>query len=313
VRYAVDVPVSVAMPLEVRARLRHRSRNLIVQQAVCRDANEPAGKAFLTQAGVQRDMRVDPCAPQPVTEIAKTSVWVGAGWEAKTTSGARAEGHAPEAAWERTYEHGMGLIGVISERLDEPRQVLEHALAQLPDSAEHARARAMVMTQLGSVLGRQGRTDESIAVLEQARALLPAPGPPAIDTIAADALARVWRWEEAERYAAAATKQAPRNTAAWVMLARARGSKHDDAGALEAARAGLVWSPRDPDLLRSQATALAGLAGGENELAKRALAAFDRFRAPDEAAALRIACANKSERCTREREMGHVHVMKSAR
>jgi hypothetical protein len=96
------------------------------------------------------------------------------------------------------------------------------------------------------------------------------------------------------------------------MLARARGSKHDDAGALEAARAGLVWSPRDPDLLRSQATALAGLQGGEGPLAKLALAAFDRFRAPDEAAALRISCANKSPRCTREREMGHVHVMKPA-
>src|SRR5207253_145331 len=146
--------------------------------------------------------------------------------------------------------------------------------------------------QLGSVLGRQGRTDEALAQLEGARKLLtaaaaaaaasaapgtpaatPAPTPPAIDAIAADALARVWRWDEAARYAEAVTKKAPRNAAAWVMLARARGSKHDDAGALEAARAGLVWSPRDPDLLRSQATALAGLMGGESGLAKEAPAA----------------------------------------
>jgi hypothetical protein len=113
--------------------------------------------------------------------------------------------------------------------------------------------------------------------------------------------------------AKAATEKAPRNTAAWVMLARARGSKHDDAGALDAARQGLVWSPRDPDLLRSQATALAGLGGGEHALARAALAAFDRFRAPDEAAALRIACARSSARCQRERELGHVHDMQPAR
>lgn len=316
IRYAMDVPAGVALPLEVRARLRHRSRNLIVQEAVCKAARKPEGKAFLQQARDQRDMRVDPCAPQPVTEIARTSVWMGAGWEvaaARAGAGARASGYAPDAAWERGYEHGMGLLGVVSERLDEPRQVLAHTLAQLPETTETARARATVMTQLGAVLGRQGRTDEAIAVLAQAKALLPAPHPPAIDAIAADALARVWRWEEAARSAEEVTKKAPQNTAAWVMLARARGSLHDDAGALAAARAGLVWSPRDPDLLRSQATALAGLGGGESTLAKQALAAFDRFRSPDEAAALRIACANRSERCQRERELGHVHVMTPAR
>jgi tetratricopeptide (TPR) repeat protein len=316
IRYVMEVPAGAAMPLEIRARLRHRTRNMIVQQAVCRESKKPDGKAFLKQARDQRDMRVNPCAPQPITEIATTVVWMGAGWEAAATKAgatARKDGYAPEAAWERNYEHGMGLIGVITERLDEPRQVLEHALSTIPETPDTVRPRAMVMVQLGSVLGRQGRTDEAIAMLEKARALLPAPQPPAIDAIAADALARVWRWEEAERYAEEATKEAPKNTAAWVMLARARGSMHDDAGALEAARQGLVWSPRDPDLLRSQATALAGLAGGENALAKQALAAFDRFRAPDEAAALRIACANKSERCTRERELGHVHVMTPAR
>jgi tetratricopeptide (TPR) repeat protein len=325
VRYAMDVPAGVVMPLEVRARLRHRSRGMIVQQAVCAESKTAAGRAFLLQARDQRDMRVNPCAAQPVTEVASTRVWMGEGWEAAMErgggrggggsggSGVRVKSFAPEAAWERMYEHGMGLIGVITERLDEPRQVLEHALTQIPETAEMARPRAMVLVQLGSVLGRQGRTDEAIAVLEKARGLLPAPQPPAIDAIAADALARVWRWEEAERYAEEVTKKAPQNTAAWVMLARARGSMHDDAGALAAAREGLVWSPRDPDLLRSQATALAGLAGGEDGLAKQALAAFDRFRAPDEAAALRIACANRSERCTREREMGHVHVMVQAR
>lgn len=316
VRYALDVPRGAPLPLEVRARLRHRSRNLIVQAAVCADAGQPQGKAFLRQARGLRDMHVDPCAPQPVTEIARTTAWLGTGWQAaaaKAGAAARAASAAPEAAWERTYEHGMGLVGVISERLDEPRQVLEHALGQLAETPETARARAMLLVQLGSVLGKQGRTDEALAALERARALLPPPGPPVIDTLAADALARVWRWKEAEVHAARATEKAPRNTGAWVMLARVRGSLHDDAGALAAAREGLRWSPRDPDLLRSQATAVAGLVGASDPLARAALAAFDRFRAPDQAAALRIACANASARCAREREMGHVHVMTRAR
>jgi hypothetical protein len=90
------------------------------------------------------------------------------------------------------------------------------------------------------------------------------------------------------------------------VLARALGSTGDDAAALEAATRGLELAPRDPDLLRSQATALAGLHRGE---ATAALAAYDRFRAPDAAAELRIHCAVGSARCAREREQGHTHVL----
>ena len=311
VRYALDVPARAALPLEVRARLRHRSRNLIVQGVICREGKTPAGGAFLRQAKEIRDMKVDPCAPQPVTEVARTTAWLGAGADEaarRAGEGARAaNGAAPSAPWERSYEHGMGLLGVISERLDEPRQVLEHALAQIPEHAETARSRAMVLAQLAAVAGKQGRTDDALALIDRARALLPPPHPPVLDAIAADATARVWRWADAAKHARAAAEKAPRNTAAWVMLARSLGSLNDDAGALEAAKAGLVWSPRDPDLLRSQATALAGLVGADSALANAALAAFDRFRAPDEAAALRIACANGSARCARERELGHTH------
>ncbi len=316
-RYTLEVPARVALPLEVRARLRHRSRNLIVQQAICREGKTPAGSAFLQQAKEIRDMRVDPCAPQPITEVSSTTVWMGTGADVATARAgvaARARnGEAPAAAWERGYEHGMGLLGVITERLDEPRQVLEHALSLLPETQENARPRAMVLTQLAAVSGRQGRTDEALALIEQARSSIPPPHPPVLDFVAADATARVWRWDEAARHARAATEKAPKNTATWVALARALGSLHDNEAALEAARQGLVWSPRDPDLLRSQATAIAALIGDETDLARAALSAFDRFRAPDETAALRITCANNSPRCLRERELGHTHPLTPAR
>ena len=107
-----------------------------------------------------------------------------------------------------------------------------------------------------------------------------------------------------------AAKHAPGNAAAWVVLARCLGSVSDDAGALAAAATGLELDPRNSDLLRSQATALAGLHRPE---ADAALAAYDKFRSPDISAELRISCAADSPRCAREREQGHTHLLHPVR
>ncbi|MBL8624196.1 MAG: hypothetical protein JNK64_23020 [Myxococcales bacterium] len=299
VRYAMDVPATAALPLQVTARLRHRTRSLENQRATCEAAKVGEGAAFLRQALALRDMVVDPCKPQPITEIASIAVWLGDGAAARQAPSAR-------PAWERSYEHGMALTQVVTERLEEARSVLEHALTQIPAGDAGKRPRAMILVQLASVAGKQGRADAALALVAEARALLPTPGPPALDAYAADALARVWRWKEAEPFARAVTERAPANTAAWVMLARVRGSLGDDRGALAAAVKGLELAPRDADLLRTQATALAQLMPG-TDLAAKALAAYDRFRAPDDAAQLRMACAAASKVCAREREMGHTH------
>jgi hypothetical protein len=85
IRYAMVVPTKVALPLEVRARLRHRTRGLEHQRVTCEAARRPDGAAFLRQALALRDMVVDPCAPQPITEIAATTVWLGDGAAARAT------------------------------------------------------------------------------------------------------------------------------------------------------------------------------------------------------------------------------------
>jgi predicted Zn-dependent protease len=260
---------------------------------VCEAARSEAGRAFIAGARGARDVVLDPCKPQPITLVAEARVELG--------RGARP---AARPAWERMYEHGMALTATVSERLDEARTVLDAALAAAP--AGDRRARAMILVQLAQVADRQGRADDALALIAEARPLLPSPGPAVLDAVAADALSRVWRWQEAIAPARACAERAPGNAGAWIALARALGSTGDDAGALDAAARGLELAPRDPDLLRSQAAALAALHRAE---AGAALSAYDRFRSPDAAAELRIQCAADSPRCAREREQGHRHVL----
>jgi Flp pilus assembly protein TadD len=296
IRYAFDVPADVAVPLTVTARLRHRSRTLAMQDVVCAEAKTKAGRAFVSGAKGARDVVLDPCKAQPITLIAEAAIELG--------DGAQVSGSRP--AWERIYEHGMALVSTISERLEEARTVLERALALAPAG----KPKAMILVQLAQVASKQGRVDDALALVAQARAVLPAPGPPVLDAIAAEALMRVWRWEDSVVPARALVAKAPQNTNAWVMLARCLGSVGDDAAALAAAATGLELAPRDPDLLRSQATALAAL---HRPSADAALAAYDRFRSPDNSAELRISCASDSPRCAREREQGHTHELHPVR
>jgi len=296
IRYQFDVPAKVALPLTVTARLRHRSRTLQMQAEVCKQAKTPEGRAFIAGAKGARYVELDPCRPQPITLIAETSVQLGSGAKISST----------RPAWERMYEHGMALVGTISERLEEAKLVLERALAVAPDG----KPKAMVLVQLGWVASKQGRVEDALALVDQARKLLAPAQPAVLDAIATDALMRVWRWDEAVAPARAAAKHAPGNAGAWVALARCLGSIGADAEALAAATTGLELDPRNSDLLRSQATALAALHRPE---ADAALAAYDKFRSPDISAELRISCAADSPRCAREREQGHTHLLHPVR
>jgi predicted Zn-dependent protease len=187
----------------------------------------------------------------------------------------------------------MALATNIVTRLADARTVLEAALEKAPA----ATARAMVLAQLGWVASKQGRVNDAFALVAQARAVL-GKNPPVLDAIIADALVRRNRWPEALAAAKACTQSVPKNTAAWSIYARVLVAIGDYVDALAAARRGLALSPRDPDLLLSQATALAGL---DDPQAPIAQAAYVRFRTPDDAATLRIRCATQSERCWRER------------
>jgi len=285
VRYTFTVPARVAEPVTVTARLRHRSRTLAMQEATCKASRTAEGAEFLSGAKGARDVTLDPCAPQPITLIAQTRIELG--------RGARTNTDRP--AWQRMYEHGMALVQMVVTRVEDARPVLDAALAAAPDD----RARAMVNAQLGWLAAKQGRIADAIANIARARELLPAtPAPAVFDAVLADAYVRANRWTDALAPARACTERAPKNANAWSLYARVLVAVGDHEAALAAATSGLDLAPRDPDLLRSQATALAAL---KDPQARAAHTAYTRFRAPDEAATLRIRCAQGSARCWRDR------------
>jgi predicted Zn-dependent protease len=157
----------------------------------------------------------------------------------------------------------------------------------------------MVNVQLGWVAAKQGRVDDAVAHVAAARAQLPVtPAPAVFDAVLADAYVRQNRWTDAVAPAKACTERAPRNAAAWARYASVLVAVGDFRGATEAAASGLALAPRDPGLLQSQATALAAL---KDPQARAAQQAYARFRAPDEAAVLRIRCAQNNARCWRDR------------
>lgn len=299
VEYAFEVPSPLpALPLEVTARLRHRTRNLPLQRVACEASASARGRAF--RAWTARS-DLDGCVEQPITEIAESTVWLGEGWES------RPAGHALPA-WRRLYEHGLGWLGALQESVDEARPSLLGALDGVEQEGTD-REQAMVLSALAMLAAREGRVDEAAAWL--ARAEQHAPNHPAIAYLRGLAHANVWRWPEAARWYDEAVLVAGYDDRFFVDLALARGSAADDAGALAAAQLGLAIQPRDADLLRIQALSLAALGAPASEVA-RAEDAYARVLVADMVPVVRARCSAKVPGCAEERKPVHAHAMRAA-
>ncbi|HUS66999.1 MAG TPA: multiheme c-type cytochrome [Kofleriaceae bacterium] len=296
-RFRFRAPADPALPLTVAARLVHRSRNLSLQAAACRAARDPRGVRFGAQAKRLDDPVLDPCAAQPLTVLAETTVELGAG------------AHVRDDArhWRRRYQHGMALLHALQEHLEEGRLPLERALAEIVhDPTAGARERGMIYVALGRLEGQAGRTPEAMRWLDQAEALMPKH--PGIAYARGSAFARVWRWREAAEALSAATGVATDNAGGWADFAMSLGSLGREEEALVASQRGLALSPRDADLLRVQALAVRAL-GVPPDQAAAALDAYDRHRPPDRGTDLRIECVAVDPLCKLERDPIHVHDM----
>ena len=283
VQYTWTVPelAPTQRPLSIEARLRHRRHPTVFSREVCKDAQRERSQAFAQAALAMGHGVIDPCVPQPITEIAAVKVTMG---------------HASaRPAWRRRYDHAVGWLHNVQERIGEVRPSLEAALAQV-EALGDVRGQAMVWSLLGSLNAKQGRTEEALAALTQAAAL--APGEPAPAFLRGEALSKVWRWcEAAEAYREALRLSPPGDDRVHVGLARALGScGEDDQAALDAARAGLERRPRNAALLLSQALAL-GRLGAPEALVREAREAYLKYRPEDNVTPFTLACARAVEGC----------------
>jgi len=300
VRYRFDVPRGLdarAWPIRVTARLRHRSRNLQLAKAACIESRTARGSAFDREVARRTEAPIDPCRAEPITDVAETETWVGEG------AGAMA---LPNAAppWRRLYDHALGWLHALQEDVDAARPSLDKALLLVPPGDE--RARAMVVGAMAEVAIREGRTGEAGELLDQAEVL--APDHPAIAHARGQALRSVWRWADAATALELAASASPLDDALWADLAVARGASGDPGAALAAASHALRLAPRGEDSLRAQALALERL-GAEAATVDRARDALERWRAPDDAPAVRNACAKRFAGCALERAPLHVHAL----
>lgn len=228
-------------------------------------------------------MPLDACAAEPITDLAQRVVVLGGGDESVEE----------RPRFDRHYDHALGLLHAVQERLDEARPVLAAALEAAPDD----RRRAAAFVLLGRLAGRQGRLEEALRHLERADELVP--NHPAVYSARGHAYAQVWQWESAASAYEVASELASHDALVWRDLARARGSAGDERGALDASWEGLRLRPRDPDLLRSQSLALTALEDARSEDAR---AMFLQHRRVDEQPRLLRRCQREIPGCDRDRQ-----------
>ncbi len=132
-------------------------------------------------------------------------------------------------------------VGGDGQRTDSKKHApcSEAALAIAPAG----KPRAMILVQLAEVAAKQGRADDTLELVAQARALLPAPGPAVLDAIAADALMRVWRWDKKRSCRRALRRRRPRATATRGCCSRAVSARSPTIPGAFAAAA-TAWSYR---------------------------------------------------------------------
>jgi tetratricopeptide (TPR) repeat protein len=291
VRYSIELPSRIALPLRVDARLMHRKHSPELQAFACEASRTTRGLAFANGAEKNGKVALDPCAAPPVTTVGAATVWMGLGATSRTS-----EGGATRPSVERLLTQGLALLHAKQEHVHVAKRSIERAqeLARLAGSPR-LQARAFVLR--ARLAAMQGRPERAVAFTKRAEALF---GPsPVLDRVRGDAYARVWRWAAAAAAYQRVADATPLDYRAWRDLARAYGSMSDDRNALDAADAGLRLAPSDEGLLRSRALALEALGDPEAERAERRWLAH---RDPDAGPGLLASCEREYQRCRRDRQ-----------
>jgi hypothetical protein len=287
ISYRMTVPAPLRaeqLPIVVRVRLLHRSRERTVADDACR-----AGYGG-----------INACIAQPITLLASTKVLLGSDAAARNARTRR-------QLAQRMLDHGAAWLHALPEQLEQARASLLLALESLSQQGASPQRQAEVLLELARLEARQGR-------VPQAERWLARIGPEvaAAAWLRGRTLASVWQHRRALPSLEKAAAAAPLDFRAWVRLATAQGAVAEVGASLVSAQQGLRFAPRHPDLLRVQALALGQLAlGGADRDAERAAAlhAFTNHRRRDDAPALRTMCSDRVVGCALERTPVHRHEM----
>lgn len=330
IRYSFRIPEDLAperLPLQLRATLLHRSRNLEFQDGACDASRSERGQAFARAQRDQIGSALDPCTPQPVSTVGEARAWVGPGALARARHGAQdAQAPSPPPLARRLYEHGLGLLAELPREAGRARASLLSALALVDaEAGGHATdlRRAQITSALGAVYAGApcgpsapagwptcaGRLQEALRWLDQAEAA--APGHPAIANIRARAYQRRSHWPQAAASLQAVAAAVPQNVGVARALGKALSGLGRHGQALQVARHGLGLSPRDDDLLRVQVRALTELGAEPGEVGAAQDAYLDHRRA-DRPTAMRALCMADDPRCQQERRAVHTHAVPPA-
>ncbi len=289
VRYAMTLPRNVVLPIRVEARLLHRKHTLDFQQAACERSQTVRGRAFAAGALQRGKAALDPCIDQPVTTLSTSSTFVG-------RAARRRNDELEREVAIRLLAHSRALLGERQERVSLAGPGLRRAAAWASTVGDDEMSAEIEIVR-GRLASLEGRPDEALASLGRAEDIL---GPAArLDRVRGDALARVWRWEEAALAYRRVVDAAPGDSSAWRGLAQALGSLSANREALTAAERGLAIAPNDEALLRSRWLALAAL--GDSHAATAEAAWLSRRPADSTAAALRT-CEQAHQRCATDRQ-----------
>ncbi len=265
-------------PLEVRARVLHQTRLSELSATVCADSKK-GGAPFLEATERLMGQRLDPCAEQPVTEVAAAKAVLDG------------KGHR---SFDSAYRRGLALAVSLQEYLGDAEQAFTLARAMASTRDERGRS----TWGLAMIAGRRGQTERALELLTKAEQELGELA--ATWRTRGDIYAQVWRWPLAAEAYRRASQLAPEDVTVWQALAMAEASSGRPAPALEAAQSGLRLVPRDADCLRVQALALAEL-GAPPELRERTLAAALQWRLPDEGPAAKGKCSKRIIGCADRR------------
>ncbi len=273
VRYALDVPLDVAQPVSVRARVLYRKFTAAYTKAACASmaASAPPMKS---------------CPDLPVTEVAVDAVVLGQSPVAA---------QKPDA-FARHLAYGRGLLSALQEDVGDAAGPLAKVVALAPSKAHG-------FIDLAHMYIRQGRTADADRMLDTAEKLDPAT--PVVPFLRGMSRYQVYKLGDAVEPLRVVFARSPHVVHGAELLGEALELRGDDLGALLVLQQALRVDSESAQLQHLQALAYDRL--GMKADAELARAAYLKYRRDDDTPRLRAICRDTVPGCAREATPLHSH------